>query len=292
MNVLLTEPQARTFYGVSYDTIFTVSTTIAVFALGYVFNRLYDNSRRKRELKDMKTFLIAYLRSLIEPIEKQITAFRTLSADVLSKKHQDFAYGGAIGSKLDIFDNLPQVDVFNAFLLGSKKGKQQRIAQFNSMLDALDYTKRQRDTALAQFKDFMASHTKYIGQWNTAVNAVVRYQEQLVSYAMRTNTQPPEDPFARDLNQLVHHWSQLEDQQDMDQVAEQVLEPIRQLCKRDPSDPRVHIVIPPILESLMATRNRNHLVSIFAKYLEAQATGLQMKKDALTDSIKCLEANH
>jgi hypothetical protein len=227
MNILITEPQTRSLYGVSYDTIFTVSTTIAIFALGYFFNRLYESSKHKRDLKDMNTFLIAYLRSLVEPIEKQISAFRKLSADVRSKKHQDFMFGDSVGSKLDILDNLPQLDVFNAFLLGPKKRRSEKIAQFNLMLDAIDYIKRQRDLAKTQFKDSLVSHARYLEQWNNSTSAILRYQEQFVSYARRSNIPPSEDPFAKEFNQLVHQWSQLEDYQAMDQVAQYLLEPLR-----------------------------------------------------------------
>jgi hypothetical protein len=289
MNIIFDESPTKSLYGVSYDTIFTVSVTITIFVVGYFLNRLYDNTKRKNELKDTKAFLIAYLRSLLDPIEKQIVAFRTLSADVRSKKHQDFSYGDAVGVKLDVLDSLPQVDVFKAFLLGPKRTRPQRIAHFNRMLDALEYTKRQRDTAMMQFKDFVARHTKYLQQWNASMDGVMRSQEQFVSSARRTNTPPSKVPFVKGFNLLVHQWSQLPDYETMDQAAQHLLEPLRQLCKRESIDPRVHYVIPFVMDCLGAFRNRNHLLSTFAQYFEDQAAGLQAKKDALTECIKCIE---
>jgi len=289
MNITYPQPQTDSLLGISNDTIFTVSVTIAIFVLGYIFNRVYENAKHKRELRDLKEFLIVYLHSLIKPIEKQIAAFKTLSADILSKKHQDFAYGDAMGAKLDILDSLTQTDIFKVFLLGSKKEKSERITQYNNMLDALEYVNRQRSLAKDQFKDFMINYGKYIEQWNNAVNAVVRYQEQFVSFAMRTDTPPNQDPFTGGFNKLVHQWSQLDNREEMDQVAEHLLEPLRLLCKQHQSDPRIHVVIPPVLDSLQALRNRNNLISMFGKYLEDQASDLQAKRDRLAGSIKCLE---
>lgn len=290
MNSIYVGSHAHNFLGVSCDTIFTVLVTVAIFVLGYIFNRIYDNAKRRRELEAIKVFLVTYLKSLLDPIQKQIDAFSSLSADVLSKKHQDFAFGDALGGKLYVLDRMQQVDMFAAFLLGPKDEKRERIAQFNRMLDALGFAKGQRDTAKAQFGGFMASHTRYVDQWNKAVNAVMRYEEKLVASAMRAGDLPDQDPFARGFNKLVQELSGVENRQAMDIVRELLLEPLRQLCKQHPLDPRVHEVIVHVIDALEALRNRNHLLSIFGKYFEDQAAELRGKKNALVDSIGFLEA--
>ena len=289
MNILVDSQQASSIYGISYDVIFTTIVTLSIFVLGYILNRIYEINKRKHDLKDIRSFLLVYLDSLIDPINKQISAFNDLSASVASKTHQDFTFQEAVGSKLDILDKLPQVDVFNAYLLGPKKTKSDRVIHFNSTHDALEFVKRQREIARAQFLGFMSNVKRYIEAWNNSTNAILRSYDEFLSFAERSRVSPSRDVFLKQFNVLVHNWTQLESRTTMENVAKHLLEPLKELCKSKSPDPRVNIVLPLVIDSLQTFKNRDHLFTLFVDYFAEQATKLEKKRNALTASIKCLE---
>ena len=74
--------------GVSFDTIFTVVTTLFIFFLGYVVNRIIEEGKEEKRLNELEEYFIKLIELLEEPLMKQKNALVVLTKMLKQKKEQ------------------------------------------------------------------------------------------------------------------------------------------------------------------------------------------------------------
>ncbi len=280
INNYLQAVSQNSFYGISYDTIFTTSITIFIFILGYLINRWVEHRKEIKSLEDLKELIKVQINTILEKIDKQNEAFIQLSEAILSKKYQDYIYAEA-NYQTESVTNLSNVDLFKSFLIGSKINRVDKIKSYNVFTKSIAILSVQNQITRTQFMDFIKSHRSYIDSWNASVNALMRYHDFCISFAKRNNIPPSNDPFLKEFSNIVGAWSKNEKRTEIKYVTEQLLKPLRAHCLQNPSDERTITILPLILEAEQAFRNREHILDITGKYFTDQVEQLKKIKTDL-----------
>ncbi|MBI2427963.1 MAG: hypothetical protein HYV29_04070 [Ignavibacteriales bacterium] len=287
MNIITQPLDNLTFYGVSYDAIFTTVVTISIFIFGYIINRFIEYRKEVRSKKELRELIIVQLNTLLEPIEKQSIAFKELSDSIISKKYQDYVYQEG-NYHTGYLTNLPSVDIYKSFVYGSKKYKSERIKAYNLFLKTLAFFGRQSQITKDQFIEFIGRHKSYIDIWNEHTNAIVRYHDYLLSFAKRNKISPGKDPFLKEFNLIIHNWAKIQNRTDIQTLLEHFLKPLKALCLANPSDERTNVLLPRIIEANQAYSNREHLLDLMGNYFREESDKLKLKRDDLKNILEIL----
>ncbi len=260
---------------VSEDTVFTVFTSISIFALGFALNRLYDWWMERSRIKRIRSLVYVYVSASIPTIQRRIDACRRLSESIASVAQQQFVFM-QVALRTDFLSSLPQQDLFRAVTLVRRKHRAAFIVHYNSLLDDFDFLGKQPESAKRQFLDFVSSLNRFDSQWNSSLNSIFRYHDQFMTTAHQRKQQPNDDPFLKTFNKLVHLWN-VNKQNTPDDTQTQLVQPLKKLCAAHPADSRIHSILPLVTEALSANSNRNQLLTTTKAYFAEQADRLSEK---------------
>lgn len=278
-------PESKSIYGVSIDTVFTVSITLFIFILGLILNRLIENAKKMKHLREVKEFFLTSLTHLLAPMQRQSDSLKACAAQIASDVHQDFTLQETAELYVDPLKSVSQFDVFNALMRGSKKKRPERAKRFNSIVTVLEFIRLQKERTAQHFSDFILAHRRYLQQWNESADGIQRQFYLLLTHARANNIKATDDPFLAGLDKIVHAWSQLPDRRHFTIARTSLLEPIREHCLAHRDDLRTMMFLPLVLNSFNAHDNMKHLKSLYSDSFREQADRLLVKRDQLSQSI-------
>jgi len=281
MNFVFDPKSHDLFWGVGPDTVFTVLASFFLFALGYAANRWYDNSKDRRYFKHLRRLVAVFLEGTIAHAEKQVEAYRSLAGELNAGKYQDYVFN-LTAVRTDYLQSFSQIDLFRAIIQVKKSRRAEFVNHFNILLDSLAFMHRQAALAREQFEYFIDNHKRYVAQWNAAADAILRLHDQYTNFASQAGINSDDDPFLKQLILIVHTWNTVPNRKDFAVVQENLLDPIKSLCKEHPADPRDNVLIPLVLEASDGFRNRNRLLKLFYDFFSEQGE----KLDLHTSKIK------
>ncbi len=284
--LLLANPENK-LLGVSFDTIFTTVVTISIFVLGYLFNRVYEWRKGIRHFKDVRKLVRSHLESLLEPTDKQITEYKEFGEYLASHKLDDRAFHES-PIQTDFLSNLPYLDIFQAFKLGSRKQRTQRIEAFNSMFQAIKFIERQNSITKMEFSELHRSRSEYIAIWNSSNDAMLRFHDQLLGFARRNRLARNQDVFFTELNIIVHNLTEQKDSSDTEILFNHFVEPIIDLVKKFNPDQRTDILSPLALKSSKARKDLIRLLDVYSGFYLEQSSNLKKRRDIITGAISLL----
>ncbi|MGD1046551.1 MAG: hypothetical protein ABR936_14685 [Bacteroidota bacterium] len=288
MNIIIEPVIQNKILGISYDTIFTTVITLTIFILGYILNRFYEWRKRIRHLKNIRELIVAHLKSLIEPIEGQMRSFKEMADYLGSKTIKQYTFHES-SIQTDFLSGLPCLDIFQAFTLGSKKNKTRRIDAFNSMFQAIEFIKRQNSITRNQFIELSPNRRELTENFNSAIDAIMRFQDQLLGFARRNKITSSKDMFLKELNAIVYQYSQLKDQKELDTLYKCFVDPVLTLVKKYPNDQPSDILSPLVLRSFKYHNDIISLLDAHSKHYQEHSIKLEKRKEIILNTMTTIE---
>lgn len=264
---------ATSALGISKDVVFSTFFTIAIFLLGYCAKATYDRHVDSKHLKHVREFIIAYLESLADPIDKQVEFFLSFSKELGTMQMVDFTYQED-GIRSDFVQSVPQLEVFKALVYGGSRIRQLRIQHLNEVQEALDYIEKIRQLAKRQFIYLTEQYNEFTKLRKDASDSIFRNYDVFISSATRQNALPSQDPFLQALDILVHDWHIDPNRNDQQVIEEKLILSVNKLCRANPADPRAIAILPLTLEASNALRNRNHILEVSSIFFAEEAEKL------------------
>jgi len=240
-------------------------------------------SKERKHLKEVRQLVVAYLASIVEPVNNYHLALKKLAEGISRADQEDFVYEES-SARPDFLISIPQVDLFKVFLLGSRDEKDARIAVFNSLQGTLDFLNRQNLVSKLEFSDFVAKFNRYVETFRTQTNQILRYHDTFLQTARSIGAPASSDPFLKEFNRLVHELAQSNRTDDIPFTLTLFIEPIRELCRTYSSDQRTVVLSPYLVEASTAARNRQNLIALYSRYFADESEKLVSKVESIKNA--------
>ena len=91
------------------------------------------------------------------------------------------------------------------------------------------------------------------------------------------------------MDQIINKWSKLENSKNFYVAFDNLIKPVRLLCKEYPIDPRANIILPYLVEAEYAFNNIVNVKSIYYNLFSSEADKLKQWLELLTKSINVLK---
>lgn len=275
-------------YGIKIDTIFTVSTSLFVFILGFLLNKFNEYLKERKRLNDVKSFFLTQVSDKLKFIKDQADSYKQVAKEIMDERHQDFVFKEFSDLNFVPIEKIPHIDIFNSVRRGKRKEAKERLNSLRDIFDAIEFFKRSKLMSSQNNEEFIQSFRRYQERWNENTDFILRQFDNFILNARINSTAPFEDPFLSELDNIVNSWRS-RDSKDFAVVKEFLLEPIKVLCKGNRRDSRISVLLPAVLNSLTAFENIQHIAEIYSDFFEDQAEQLELRRNKLIKSIICLK---
>lgn len=164
--------------GVTKDTIFTTLTTILIFALGLLFQQLYQKRKEKQRLIDVKIYFDSLLDNVIhEFLPNQIKLFDQFYKEININTGIPITYHKVDDSNLKRILEVNQNDIFN--VVRKKKPVDLNIKKYKIVISRLDFINSVLDLT-KEFHQYVLSDSKIARE--TLQEQIETYLDLLADY--------------------------------------------------------------------------------------------------------------
>ncbi len=289
-NIFQYFPNEFTFFeGISKDTIFATLTTIGIFIIGYIASKRFESWKENKRLREYKEYFIHHLKSLLPKIDKQIIEYKELSEMITATERKDLSLGESLRSSLIGFQDLPFNDIYRILITKSKKKGKEKYEVYNQLIDCLNYFDHQLEYAVKNFDEYLSSYNQYVFDWEENGDMILRKQDEFISIANRYNIDIEQDKVLSDFIAIIHKWHQKKDGGNVDIFETEFVEPLRELCKNNITDPRSIILMNYVIKTSRAIVKLKHLKTLYSEYYSKEENRLEEKKDVFIKAIKYFE---
>jgi hypothetical protein len=266
--------------GINPDVIFSTTVTLSIFILGIFLDRLNDWRKEQRKLNTIRTFTLEFIKSQLKPIANHIIFFKSMASELASTKAINFSYQSD-GIMSDYLRSFTQIDLFKAMVYGVGKKRIQRITDFNKLLMIYDNLERAKPLWLQQFQIMVADYRQHQTDWNQSVDPIIRSYERWRSEIERTGHSIENDPFIKNLNDVIAIWQCKADLLDIKHTLDDLIYPVRETSIQYFSDLRAVEILSYSLKAIAAYNNQtNHRHCSSCNYVD-EAQALQEMLDTL-----------
>lgn len=271
--------------GISSDTIFTTVITISIFVLGYVVNKIFENRKENYRLAEIKEYFLFKFKSFSPLIEKQISEYRCLSQNISKQNSTDFNLAEAIDSSVVSFSNLPFDDFYKIFISNGHPKSKLKYEKYNDLVTSLNFIDRQIEYSKQNFNVFFNDYRRYENDWESSLDYVFRFYDQILSITKRYNLNATEDQFLMELGSQISKWKKESDITDILKSEEELIVPLKDICKKFIEDERALVLLPSLIKASRSVMNLKNIKKIFSEYFESEAKRLEEKKTKLLKAI-------
>jgi hypothetical protein len=250
--------------GISIDAIFATLTSISIFILGYIVNRIIESSKRKRELKELREYYLVLVEDVFEPINSYVELLKGLSVKIKELRIQNYNIEGPIGLIFSKFTSLNQQDLYAAFVKNKRKLKKERYYQFKSFVDNIEYLRILTKDIKDEFFKYMESHDNYLKTWNENIEFIGRKYEAYLQKLITYNVLIASDSFLHDMDTITHNWSVQDNYRNIDIAITNYIQPLRDLTNRYRGDARSVELLPSIMQCISAHENMVNLKKFYS----------------------------
>ena len=273
------------FYGVSSDVIFTTIITISIFILGIVIKEITAYIKELFRKKYLRNYFIRSCEFLRKPIMTQIGVFKEYSTNFSSEAKIEFVYKDTTDLELRNFDNVSNQDLYRIFYLRKRKKSDERTKMFNDIINSLNFIRQQRINSLKNFDQFYSGYREYETQWQNNGDAILRYFDTFVSQNKTLEIKPSEDPFIKEYDSIVHNWQKNVDDKNIFRTHDNLISPLRDICKKYIGDPRANTVLNFVVGASYAFDNIKGIKKMYSEFFANEASELDDKYKRLINAI-------
>jgi hypothetical protein len=262
--------------GVSFDTIFTVITTVSIFVLGYVINRKIEQDKETKRLMELQEYFLKLVELLEEPIIKQKEHLVKFSKKLREKKTQHYVDVGDLSfSLVSLINEINNKDLYNIFIKNKRGTTKQKTELFKKLRSQIDYLDAVKININSSFKDLITRFDKYQDKYSESIGITDEAFNMILAqnYAQKIN--PQEDYFLSEFDRIRAEWFSLDNSKDRYIASKNYLEPLIELCNKCNRDIRVSFVSKHVKECLLALDNIEQTKYVFSRHFLLTARGLQ-----------------
>lgn len=276
--------------GVSFDTVFTVVTTLLVFVLGYVVNRRIEINKENKRLKELEEYFIKLVELLEEPLMKQKEALIGLTKKLKQKIEQHYFVDDVTTFRVDLIKEIENRDLYNIYIK-RKKGKiEVKTKLFRKVRGQIDYLDEVKKSIKISFEDLIQKSEKYDAIYKENLKITSEAFDNMLTQNEFRGMRPDEDPFLLGLDRIRAAWVQTGTDerpfQDRYLAREHYLEPVQELCRQSIADPRAAFVLKHILECIYAFDNIEEVKYVYRRHFLQDARGIQNALIEIRNSLK------
>ncbi len=261
------ESLKQSFFGISIDTIFTTFITIFIFIIGFLIHRYYENKKNLNNLKDVKSFFLIYIESMIEPFEHFIDSIQKLSDNLKDINNRKLSFSES--AKLTVDENIVnQLELFKAFVFNEKTAKEKRIIHLKNLLNALITIKKVKVNLKDTFFKFNDDLRRYEHKLMDSMNFISRQYDLYLSIGLRSSIDFEKDLFLVGFKKIISEWNESENKDFIDITKTKLINPTKDYCTLNIQDERALHLIPATVDFNNAFLNietlRNNYTGVFS----------------------------
>lgn len=276
------------FLGISNDGWFTGLVPVLIFILGYIINRIIENKKEKKRLRDLEKYFNQLIIFLDEPVKKQIAELLKTCASLKQKKEQHLYLNYVTGFNLDQIKEINNKDLYSIYIK-NKSGKIETKAKLYSKLrtgiDYLDVISKSMKDELAQFQE---SYDENELKYKKSLEELEQVYNSMILQFRLSNV--ASDNFLLELAAIRKDWFEFKKEgfhyTDMYIAKEMYLNKYRELCVRNMNDPRAVASVNYIMSAIYAFHNITEAKFFFRKLFVLQARELQKNWFAINKALK------
>lgn len=294
INISGNDEVQQSFLGVSYDTIFTVFTTIIIFFLGYLVNRIIERRKERRRLIDLEDYFKKLVEMLDGPALKQRNALIQLANQLKQKKEGHVIVDDVTTFRVDLILEIDNQDLYTIYIKGRKGEMTLKTQEFQNLRGQLDYFSEIKDYIKSSFEELLKRTEKYNEIFRENLKLTGEAFDSIVASNQLNNITPAQDPFIVQLDTIRATWVQqntpLIPFQDRFVTRQHYLDPLLVLCRANPADPRTPFFLKHCLECIYAFDNLNELNKVYRRHFLLDARNIHKGMILIKNSIKKFDA--
>lgn len=136
------------------------------------------------------------------------------------------------------------------------------------------------------FVEFFNDFRKYEDSWQKNGEAVFRYFDNFLHYNKSNNIPPSQDAFLKKMDIIITKWSKLDKAKNFYVAYDNLIKPLKELCKEFPIDPRSNMILPFLVEADYAFNNIDNVKEIYKKLFSSESKNLEQRFAHFKESIE------
>ncbi len=276
--------------GVSVDTIFTVFTTIAIFILGIIVERIIEQRKEEKRLKELEEYFIRLVELSEKAVLKQADGFKDFADKLLEKKDQDFHLLDVSAFSMEPFKEIDKKDLFTIFIKNKKGDIKIKTEFFRKLLGGIEHLDNIKTSYKNVYSAYIDKFDKFQRDYNENLIVTSDAYDNMRTYNEANKIKPEDDPFLFKLDRIRASWASLEkegvDYRDRYIAMEKYIEPIRILCREASGDQRSVYVLKHIMNCIYAFDNIETLKKFYSDHFKLDSDSL---KKSFSDIKECLK---
>jgi hypothetical protein len=276
-------------FGVSFDTIFTVLTTIAIFILGVVVERWIEANKEKMRLKDLEEYFTKLIELCEKSVTKQADAFKEFADKLIEKKDQHLHLTDVSAFSMEPLKEIDKKDLFAIFIKTKKGEIGAKTELFRKLLGNIEHIDNVKKSYKDEFRTFIVKFDKYQFDYNENLKITSEAYDNMRTFNESRGIKPADDPFLAKLDEIRVVWVGLEkdgiDFRSRYVTREKYIEPIRTLCRESIGDPRAVYILKHIVDCTYAFDNIEELKKFYSDHFTIDSNSL---RKSLKEIKECL----
>lgn len=266
------------------NTIFSVSVSLFVFSLGWLFTVLYDRRKKYKKLKSRTLFLKQSLLAIAGPSVKQSEAYEKLADEISDVNIRNFTFNTITSLNFKFFSSGLMEDVHTFTLKYSKKNAHLLAGKVTMIINSFEV---QSDNFEKNYRDFIRISERNEDSWNKSVNQIFRFTDfLLITNDMQKSTT---GAFANKYAEILELWLDKRKDENMHHIHQELLLPLRDLCSAYKDDKRALILVPHVIDAINIYENVVSLRLRYNKLFSTDATQIKRHHSTINGIVVILD---
>ncbi|HMT73285.1 MAG TPA: hypothetical protein PKA77_04415 [Chitinophagaceae bacterium] len=288
--IILTQKDVKnTLLGISYDTIFTVLTTILIFILGYVIAKRIESRKERKRLLELEKYFLKNLEMLEKPVELQIKSLINTSKRLKNKREESLIVDDIIGLSGSFLNDTDNKDLYKIFVNNKKGDIQVKTELYRKLRASLDYIIAVKKGFLRDSLAYMKKSEGFSNKYKRNIKIVNDLLDDLIYERIKEKSHPENFPALYKIARIRTTWmdsSQTEDKLDLFYSFTNFIKPVQEICKISQNDEIVGQIIKPVMECVYEYHNIVELRYFYRKHFVAEARELQRNHFEIKEVLK------
>jgi hypothetical protein len=244
-----------------------------------VINIRIEISKENRRLIELEKYFIKLIDLVEEPAIKQKESLLAFTAKLKNRIDQHYTLSYVTTFRVDLIKEIENRDLYEIFIMRKKGDIKVKTDLFQQIRGQIDYLDEVKKSLRSSFEDFMNRSEKYdaIYKENIAITNDA-FANMIVQNGLN-EVHPEQDILLRELDKIRALWvrSGTIERPFQDRYLARVhyLDPVRQLCTLNPTDPRATFILKHILECIHAFDNMEEIKYVYRRHFLIDARGIQ-----------------
>lgn len=281
----------NTFLGISFDTIFTVLTTILIFILGYWVTKKIESSKEKKRLRELEEYFLKNIEMLEAPLVLQRQAFISISRVLKEEKEQHYVIDDVTGLSGGFLDDVDNKDLYKIFVRNKKGNIKLKTELYRKLRSNLDYILAIKKGFITDSLKLMENEEKYSTKYKESIKALNDLLDDLIHQRKKEKSTPEDFPALFNIAQVRTSWiekntTETESYLDLFFSFANFIKPAQEICKASQNDETVGIIIKPLMDCVYAYHNICELRRFYRRHFVLDGRGLQKSMHTIKSVIK------